>query len=145
MLLDVVGGPVVLLVPALGHRDKLDAGDAVLLVEDAVDAVKVRGHKLITDGLEHLARQKLVERLGAAGEVLVDKLAVVLEQDGNLVRETGLGDALLGELLLLDRQSQRGNPAARLLDGFHGHRAPAGTDLENVVGVVDAGLGDHGM
>jgi hypothetical protein len=120
----------------IGHRDRLQRHSTARSQKPVADG-EVLAPVLLAHRLEHLDRDDLVEP--------PVQLAIVAEQDLDLAPEPGRGHTLLGQLLLLPRDGDRGETATAGGGRVHGHPAPAGADLEHVVALADAGEIAHGV
>jgi len=112
-------------VAAVRHRDRLQADRAARL-EQPVAGGEEHRPVLLADGLEHLDRDDL--------RVAALDLAVVAEQHLDPIRQACSGHPRAGQLGLGARDGRRRHPAAARGGGVDGEAAPAGADLEQVVG-----------
>ena len=110
---------------AVRTQDRLQGEKAVRL-EHLVDFFEVAVHVAVSDRLEHLDRNHLVEASPDG--------AVVAEENLDLVREPGCLDPLrrLGKLFLGDRH--RGDSAMVVPGRVNAEAAPAASDFQNFVG-----------
>ena len=92
-----------------------------------VGVEELRAHRL-----DHLDRDQLV--------ILALEVAVILQQQRDAPREAALLDARAGVVVLLARDRGRRDAAAVVLGGVHREPAPAGADLEQVVGGLQVEL-----
>ena len=120
------------------HRDDLHHGAAPVL-EQRTQTPEVAGQVLVTNRLEHLARDNAVKRSLALGALDV---AIVLQTELNqVVHAGGLGArARDGELLFGQRDTD--HAAADPLRDAHAHGAPTAADLKHAVRGQQPGASD---
>ncbi|MNZ41380.1 hypothetical protein D3C78_589280 [compost metagenome] len=129
--LDEVDAVARLAVALVADGDGLQQHQPVRL-EQLRALAEVLGQVAVADRLDHLDRHQLVE--------LAVELAIVLEQQGDAIFQAHLGDALRGVGVLLARQGGGGHPAAVVAGRVQRHAAPAGADLQQVVGGLEVEL-----
>ncbi len=125
VLLDEINAGAERVVARVRAGDELQRHEAVALEHAVADGGEV-GEVAVADSLEHLDGDDLVE--GAA------EVAVILQAHLDAVAEPGGGDAFHREVVLLLRDGERRHAAAVVARGVEAPAAPAGADLEDVVG-----------
>ena len=122
-LLDLVGAVV--------DHDRLQQHRAVV-AQQLRAAAEVGREVLPADGLDHLDRDELV--------VAALEVAVVLEQDRHAILQPARAHALGREGVLFAGDRRGRHPAAVVLGRVDGKPAPAGADLQHVVGGAEVEL-----
>lgn len=138
VLLDKVLALDIPVVPRLGDGDALKVSESAFF-QVAVHARKIRVEVLVADVLNHFDADNLVKH-----DVERPDLAVVPEKDAHLLRELRVGNPALDEPLLRQTWRDGRDPTPRRLGRQNRKAAPAGADLQNVVGGLDARRG-HGI
>ncbi len=123
--LDKIDAPPVLVVAVVGNRDRLQQHHPVPLEVPGANTKKLV-QVLVAHRFDHLHRHQLV--------VLPRQVPVIAQQDLDAVSQARLLDPLAGQFVLSLGDRGRRHAAPVVAGGVEGKTAPAGTDLQHVIG-----------
>ena len=132
MFLDPVVGPAVFVIPLIGDGDGLDHGDAVGC-EQTVQLTEKAPIVTMPHRFQHLDGDNLVESSL--------NTAVVAKANVDVILEPGPAHALPGQVELLPRNGDAGDPTTGLPHRLDGKTAPTAADLQKMVPRAQAHLG----